>query len=409
MLKGGRYHNLSDLKDLPIPDRADLRERPLPPIVHPSLAGGDTFAAMRSGDVLLHFPYHDFDAVVQLIKRAATDPKVRRIAITLYRVAKRSLICQALVEAALAGKRVEVLMEVQARFDEDNNLFWGEALEKAGARLVYGMEGYKVHGKLCLIERQEGRRLARYAYLGTGNFNETTARLYADIALLTANKAMTGEVAAVLDDLMAAKLPGPTKLLRMAPHALRGELERAIDHEIAQALLGKPASILLKFNSLEDKPLIRKLYDADRAGVMVRLIVRGICCLVTEVPGHSPGIKAISIVDRFLEHARAYVFHNNGAPTVHLASADWMERNLDRRVEAAFPVLDKKLKAEVLRFLELEWRDTMKARVIDRGQTNPYRKRPVGKRAVRSQTAWHAWLKRAAKRAAVRPVPSRTR
>jgi len=396
MLEGGRYHNLSDLMGLPIPDRADLRERPLPPIPHPAMAGKNPFATMRAGDVLLHFPYHDFDAVVALIRRAANDPKVRRIAITLYRVARQSLICQALVEAAGKGKRVEVLMEVQARFDEDNNLFWGEALEQAGARVIYGLEGFKVHGKLCLVERQEGKRLARYAYLGTGNFNESTARLYADMALLTARKAMTQEVADVLDHLMAAKLPGPTKLLRMAPYALRGELERAIDYEITQALLGQRASILLKLNSIEDKPLIRKLYDADRAGVQVRLIVRGICCLVTEVPGHSERIQAISIVDRFLEHARVYVFHNGGSPSVHLASADWMERNLDRRVEAAFPILDAKLKAEVLRFLELEWQDNMKARSVDHGQTNPYRRPLAGQRALRSQTAWYAKLKRVA-------------
>ncbi|MEO8734755.1 MAG: polyphosphate kinase 1, partial [Flavobacteriales bacterium] len=394
----GRYHNLSDLMDLPIPGRADLREKPLLPLLHPALAGKDPYAAIRSGDVLLHFPYHDFDAVVQLVLRAANDPKVRRIAITLYRVAAKSLICQALVEAARNGKRVEVMMEVLARFDEDNNLHWGEALEKAGARVVYGLEGYKVHGKLCLIERQEGKLVARYAYLGTGNFNEGTSRLYADIALLTAHKAMTKEVADVLDSLIAAELPGPTKLLRMAPHGLRGELERAIDQEITQALLGRPASILLKLNSIEDKPLIRKLYDADRAGVEVRLIVRGICCLITEVPGHSERIKVISIVDRFLEHARVYVFHNGGSPMVHLASADWMERNLDRRVEVAFPILDAKLKAEVLRFLELEWQDNVKARTIDRGQTNPYRKRPDGKPSVRSQTAWYARLKRASAR-----------
>lgn len=404
MLKGGRYHNLSDLARLPIPGRADLRETPLHPLPHPALIGKDPFALIRSGDILLHFPYHDFDTVVKLVQRAVNDANVRRIAITLYRVAARSLICQALVEAARKGKRVEVLMEVQARFDEDNNLYWGEALEKAGARVIYGLDGYKVHGKLCLMERQEGKLLARYAYLGTGNFNESTARLYADMGLLTARKAMTREVAQVLDNLMTAKLPGATKLLRLAPHALRGELERAIDQEIAQALLGKPASILLKLNSIEDKTLIRKLYDADRAGVEVRLIVRGICCLVTEVPGHSENIKAISIVDRFLEHSRVYVFHNGGSPTVHLASADWMERNLDRRVEVAFPVLDAKLKVEVLRFLELEWQDNVKARSIDREQSNPYRIQAEGKPVVRSQTVWYAMLKRAADRM---PIPSR--
>lgn len=393
MLAGGRYHNLSDLMDLPIIGHPDLREKPLLPITHPAISGKDRFRSMRAGDILLHFPYHSFKPVVGLLAHAARDPHVERIAITLYRVASRSLICEALAEAARNGKQVDVVMEVQARFDEDNNLFWASVLREAGARVGYGLPGFKVHCKLLLIERKETKGPRRYAYLGTGNFNEQTARIYSDMALLTARKAVTDDVRKVFDQLLVGEVPGPLKVLTTSPDHLRGFLERAIDQEIERAFLGKPAAILLKLNSLEDKPLIRKLYDADRAGVKVRLIVRGICCLVPGVPQHSATIEAISIVDRFLEHARAYVFHNLGNPTVHLASADWMERNMDRRVEAAFPVLDEKLKTEVIQFLELEWKDNVKARIIDRAQTNPYRPRKKGARKVRSQVAWYDYLK----------------
>ncbi len=395
-LEGGRYHNLSDLMDLPISGHPELREKPLPPIHQPILSGNDPFGALTKRDLLLHFPYHAFAPVIDLLSRSAKDADVRRIAITLYRVAPESLICQALAEAARNGKTVEVVMEVQARFDEGNNLHWGAVLKEAGARVTYGLPGFKVHSKLLLIERVEGRRLKRYAYLGTGNFNEQTARMYADMAVLTARTAITADVAAIFSDLIQAKPPGHTKHITTSPDHLRAFLEHSIDREIEQAFLGRPAEIFLKLNSLEDKPLIGKLYDADRAGVKVRLIVRGICCLMTVVPGHSGHIKAISIVDRYLEHARAYVFHNAGNPVVYLSSADWMERNMDWRVEAAFPVLDNILKAEVLRFMELQWSDNVKARTIDREQTNPYRERKSNARAVRSQAAWYALLKRAA-------------
>lgn len=396
MLPGGRYHNLNDLMSAPLAGHPDLREKPLPPLRHPALTRPDHFRAMRAGDILLHFPYHDFSSLVELVVQASVDPAVERIAVTLYRVARRSRICGALVAAAKAGKQVDVLMEVQARFDEDNNLFWGSELAQAGARVSYGLPRYKVHCKLLLIDRRERSERRRYAYLGTGNFNEQTARIYSDMGLLTTRKALCEEVHTTIERLMNDAVPAPTKLLVTSPDHLRNHLERAIDREIEQALLGKPASILLKLNSLEDKPLIRKLYDADRAGVQVRLIIRGICCLVTQVPGHSATIEGISIVDRFLEHTRVYVFHDGGRTAVHLASADWMERNLDRRVEVAFPILNERLKQEVLRFLELQWTDNMKARVLDRGQTNRHITRRKGARKVRSQEEWYQALRHAA-------------
>ncbi|MFT3884386.1 MAG: polyphosphate kinase 1 [Flavobacteriales bacterium] len=393
LLRGGRYHNLSDLMGLPVPGHPDLREEPLPPLPHPALGPRrDPFAAMRKGDVLLHFPYQDFGSIVRLLQQAATDEHVERIAITLYRVAKDSLICKALVEAAKRGKQVTAFVEVQARFDEGNNLFWGEALEQAGARVIYSREGLKVHCKLLLIERREKGMLQRYAYLGTGNFNEATARIYGDMALLTTHEGITRDMAMLFSHLDDPKRRERPKHLLVAPEMLRSELEHAIDREIEQALSGKPAAILLKMNSLEDKPLIRKLYDASRAGVDIRLIVRGICSLVPGVKGQSERIAAISIVDRFLEHARAFVFHNGGKPTLHLASADWMERNMDRRIEVAFPVLDPALREEIIRFLELQWADNVKARTIDAKQTNTYRKRKKSAPAIRAQHDWYAFL-----------------
>jgi polyphosphate kinase len=394
LIPGGRYHNLNDLMALPIEGHPELRDTPLPPLPHPRLGHGrDPFGTIRKGDVLLHFPYHDFRAVTDLLRRAARDPAVVAISITLYRVARTSSVCEALLEAARSGKRVSAHVEVQARFDEGNNLFWGEALEQAGARVTYGREGSKVHCKLCLIERRENGRTVRYAYLGTGNFNERTATLYGDMAVLTANPDLTRDVAEAFALLADPDRQPRTRHLLMAPTGLRAAMERGIDGEIANALSGKPASILLKLNSLEDRPLIRKLYDASRAGVDVRIIVRGICCLVPGENGHSERITAVSIVDRFLEHARVYVFHNGGDPALYLASADWMERNMDRRVEAAFPLLDETLRTEVMRFLELQWSDNVKARTIDKRQSNPFRAKGKGERTVRSQTAWYKILK----------------
>jgi polyphosphate kinase len=258
----------------------------------------------------------------------------------------------------------------------------------------YGREGWKVHCKLCLIERREQARTIRYAYLGTGNFNERTATVYADLGLWTAHVPITREVAAVFEHLSDPRRAPETKHLLVAPTGLRSGIERAIDREIANALRGKPSGLLLKMNSLEDRSLIRKLYDASRAGVPVRLIVRGICCLVPGVPGLSDRIEAISIVDRFLEHARAYVFMNNGAPLVYLASADLMERNMDRRVEVAFPLLHADVRQQVVEYLEHQWADVAKSRAIDAAQQNAYRHRNWKlKGALRSQIERYHYLK----------------
>ena len=398
MVQGGRYHHFSDLFSLPVKGRNDLRDKPWPPLQHPSLRAGNAFTAADRGDMLLHFPYHDFKQVTTWLQRAARDPAVKRIRITLYRVATESTICEALLEALRRGKEVHAVVEVQARFDEGHNLKWGERLEQAGATVHYGFEGLKVHCKLCLIDRMKNGRIKRYAYLGTGNFNERTARIYSDTALITANPAITEEVAQVFRHLADRRTVLRTQHLLVAPNALRDAMEALVDKEMANAALGKPAGITLKLNSLEDRALISKLYDASQAGVPVRLIIRGICCLVPGAPGLSERIEAISIVDRYLEHARAYVFENAGNPRVYLSSADWMERNLDRRVEVAFPLLDGALRDEVIRLLGLQWADATKARVIDAGQTNPHRRAQRGKPRGHAQRDTYAQLHAAARK-----------
>lgn len=393
LVAGGRYHNFSDLLGLPLKGHRNLRDKPLVPIPDPVTHNGEsTFQALRQKDVLWHFPYHDFGNVVRWLQRAARDPHVRHIAITLYRVANGSEVCKALLDARAYGKRVTVFVEVQARFDERSNLYWGETLEKAGAHVLYSYENLKVHCKLCLIERQERGRLTRYAYLGTGNFNERTSTLYTDMALLTHQPRMTREVAEVFQHLADRTHRPALSQLLMAPTSLRVRLDALIDKEVENARSGRRSSILLKLNNLEDRALIRKLYDASNAGVRIRLIVRGICCLVPGVEGLSENIEAISIVDRLLEHTRVYAFENGGRPVVLLSSADWMGRNLDRRIEVAFPVNDQELKAKVLDLMEIQWQDQVKARRIDVRQTNPYRNE--GKRDPRSraQTATHAYL-----------------
>ncbi|MDX9749848.1 MAG: polyphosphate kinase 1 [Flavobacteriales bacterium] len=393
MVPGGRHHHLSDLMKLPVPGHPALRDPDWPALAHPRLGPGkDTFAALAKGDLLLHFPYHDFGQVVQWLRQAATDAAVEHIAIALYRVADNSAVCGALLDALENGKRVTAFVEVQARFDERSNLYWGETLERAGATVIYSHEGLKVHCKLCLVERREKGRLRRYAYLGTGNFNERTATIYSDTALFTARPAIAREVAEVFAHLQDRRHRPALRHLLMAPLNLRGELDALIDREIEAARRGRPAGIIIKVNSLEDCPMVRKLYDASQAGVPVRIIVRGICCLVPGRPRTSERIEAISIVDRYLEHCRTYVFHNQGAPLVYMGSADLMQRNLDRRVEVLFPLLDATLRREVIELLELQWSDRVKARWIDAGQTNPYVAARRGERLVRAQEATYRML-----------------
>ncbi|QXD13913.1 polyphosphate kinase 1 [Rhodocaloribacter litoris] len=373
LVPGGRYHNFNDCFAFPRFGRDDLADPPWPPVPHPVLSRAPSlFDALATRDHLLHVPYQSFDVVLRLLDEAAGDPSVERLAVTLYRVATPSAVARTLIRAARAGKTVIAFVEVKARFDEESNLHWAEQMMQAGVRVYYSLPGLKVHAKLLLIERREDGGLRRYAYLSTGNFNEKTARLYTDLALLTADPRLADEVAEVFRFLTGEVEVPHTQHLLVAPFALRKQLYALIDREIAAARAGRRGGIVLKLNSLEDPGLIERLYAASRAGVHVEAVVRGICCLKPGLPGLSENIHVRSLLDRFLEHSRLFVFHQDGDAAIYLASADWMQRNMDRRVEVAFPVYDPALRRELHTLLGFQLADNVKARLIDAEQRNAY-------------------------------------
>ncbi len=392
LIPGSRYHNFNDFFGFPDPtNNPALHDEDWPPLTHPVLDAADSLlTVIREKDHMLHFPYQKYDYVPQVIAEAAQDPDVEKLRITLYRVASKSAVVEGLLKALENGKAVEVFVEAKARFDEASNLYWGEELKKAGAEVRYSFPGIKVHTKLLLIEAKEKEDVA---YLGTGNFNEKTARLYADHALLTADKQLTFDVRQVFE-LLAGRLIIPaTKDLLVAPFTLRQKLIKKIEREIKHAQAGKPALIFLKLNSLEERGIIEKLYEASQAGVDIKLIVRGICCLIPGVEGLSERIEIISILDRFLEHARIYHFHNNGKEEWYTASADWMDRNLFRRVEVAMPITDEQVRNDLRKLLEIQWADNSKARIINVEQDNAYRTPENGSPIVRAQQDYYTYLK----------------
>ena len=346
-------------------DLPRLKDQPLPPRSLPAFEGGaDIWSAIRSGDVLAHHPYHSFDAVTRFVSEAAVDPRVLAIKMTLYRVSPTSPIAQALTLAAENGKEVAVLVELQARFDEEANIRWARALEEVGAHVVYGLPGYKTHCKACLVVRQDADGIRRYCHLATGNYNVRTGGIYGDFGLFTCRESFGEDVTELFNMLTGYTRPRRFRHLLVAPTGLRDGFEERIRREAEHARRGRPARIIAKMNSLVDRTLIEALYAASQAGVAIDLIVRGICCLRPGIPGLSDRIRAISIVDRYLEHARAFYFENGGKPEYWLASADWMPRNLDHRVEVAFPVLEPRLQAQIREVLELQLTDTVKAREI---------------------------------------------
>ncbi len=374
LVPGARYHGMSDLLELPLPDRPELGYANLPPLAHPALnAGQGTFETISRGDVLLHFPYHAFDPVLDFIREAARDPAVEALQISLYRTAADSRVVRTLIEAARVGKSVTAFIEVSARFDEEINIRWAEELEKAGARVFYRHPFGKVHAKLCLVTRREGATARGYAYLSTGNFNEGTVRVYSDAGHFTADRRIVADVGRVFDLLVDPGAAERFECVLVAPLTMREALCGFVDTEIRNAQRGRVSGITLKLNNLQDPDMIEKLYEASTAGVRVRLIVRGICCLVPGIQRLSENIEVISVVDRFLEHMRVYLFHNGGDEHLYLSSADWMTRNLSQRVEVAWPIFDPTIRAQLREILELQWRDRVKARVIDADQTNAYR------------------------------------
>lgn len=342
-----------------------LKNRPHTPQPVPELAdSGDIFAAIRQSDILLHHPYQTFDPVVDFVKQAARDPDVLAIKQTLYRVSGNSPIIAALAQAAENGKQVSVLVELKARFDEEHNIVWAKMLEKAGCHVIYGLVGLKTHCKITLVVRREEDGIRRYVHLGTGNYNDSTAKLYTDCGLLTCSEAIGEDATAVFNMLSGYSEPKHWNQLSLAPIWLRGRFYDLIRRETEHALAGGTAHIIAKMNSLCDKEIIAKLYEASAAGVKIELIIRGICCLKTGIPGVSENITVRSIVGNFLEHARIFYFHNNGQPEIYMGSADWMPRNLDKRVEILFPLQDERIRQEALHILQIQLEDNVKAHIL---------------------------------------------
>lgn len=347
-----------------LPGFIDLRYPPYESQPIPDLNGADLYAAIRRRDILLHHPFEQFDPIIELVRHAAEDPDVLAIKQTLYRVSGQSPIIQYLADAAERGKQVMVLVELKARFDEENNIQWATKLEQAGCHVIYGQVGLKTHSKITLIVRRDEDGIRRYVHLGTGNYNDITARLYTDFGMLTCSEAIGADASAFFNMLSGYSAPLVWHKLVPAPFWLRKEFERRILQEKRLAETGRPARIIVKVNSLVDPQIIDCLYDASQSGVKIDLIVRGICCLRAGVPGLSENITVRSIIGRFLEHSRIYYFYNDGQEDLFLSSADWMPRNLDRRIELLFPIEDQQVHSRVMEVLDVNLADTVKARIM---------------------------------------------
>jgi polyphosphate kinase len=371
LIPGQRYHNFKDFIDFTDVNRRHLENNPIVPIMHKAFSKGSRMlGVIGKRDVLLHFPYHSFTHIIDLLREASIDPKVKSIRITLYRLAKNSNVAGALIGAARNGKEVTVVLELQARFDESANIKWARRLQEEGVRVIYGVPGLKVHTKLCLIERREKGETLRYAVMGTGNFNEDTARVYADHALLTSDSRITREANKLFLFFEKNYRIERFKHLIVSPFTMRRRLTLLIDNEMKNAEKGRDAYIILKLNHFVDYKITKKICEASQCGVTIRLIVRGMFSLVPGVSGVSENISAVSIIDRFLEHSRIYIFCNGGEELFFISSSDLMSRNLDSRVEAACPIYDKSIQAELKRYVEIQLDDTVKARVIDINQDN---------------------------------------
>ncbi|MBS1622727.1 MAG: polyphosphate kinase 1 [Bacteroidetes bacterium] len=394
LIPGFRYHNFKDFMSFPALGPKSLRYEDPKPIVHPALAKEKSmFDAIRKQDILLHFPYQSFNHFIELLREAAIDPTVKSIKITLYRAAKKSKVINALINAARNGKDVTVVVELQARFDEEANIKWAKALAEENIRVIYGVQGLKVHSKLCLIQREEKGKQKLYANISTGNYNEVTSNVYCDESLLTAEPHITSEVAHVFDFFDRNYIVRQYKYLIPSPLRTRKKFMHLIDEEIYYAKHKKKSGIFIKMNSLVDEEMITKLYDASNNGVKIKIIVRGTCALIPGVPGMSENIEVISIVDRYLEHSRIFIFENGGEPLYYISSADWMTRNLDSRIEISTPILDKNLQQELLDILNIQWSDNVKSRVINAAQDNIYRHTGSAIR-VRSQDKIYQYLKK---------------
>ncbi|MEZ5572474.1 MAG: polyphosphate kinase 1 [Halioglobus sp.] len=393
LIAGGRYHNSKDFMDFPNVGPRSLEFKPLPPVRIDRLdEHASIFDTIRDKDVFLYYPYHPFDYAIDLLKTAALDLHVTKIKICLYRVARDSRVIDALVNAVQNGKKVLAVVELAARFDEQANINWAQRLTENGIEVIFGIPGLKVHSKLLLIERREGNTSRYYSHIGTGNFNEKTATLYTDYSLITYDQNVGKDVYNVFEFLQYNYLRPNYRLLLVSPHTTRSGLLDLIDVEIASARAGQHAFMMLKCNNLVDKQLVLKLYEASQAGVQIRLIVRGMCSLLPGENEISENIQAISIVDRYLEHARVYAFYNRGTPRYYIGSADLMTRNLDYRVEVLCPIFDEDAQRVLQDTLDQQWNDNVRARVLDKAQSNTYVKAAKKARRIRSQESIHRYL-----------------
>lgn len=393
LIPGNQYHRFGDFIDFPNVGSKDLEYKPNVPLkVHGLHRTESIFNKLQGRDYLINLPYQSYDYIILFLREAAIDPKVAEINITLYRLAENSRVINALINAAKNGKQVNCLVELKARFDERANIFWTGRLEEEGVNVNYGLTDYKVHSKICLVKRMEKGRAVYYANLATGNFNEKTAKLYCDHSIFTSRKEITTDLIRLFKALNKKSVTKGFKHLVVSPLESRNKFYHLIDREIKIAKQGKPAYMILKVNSLADEGIVEKLYEASNAGVKIKLIVRGICTLVPGIADFSTNITVISIIDKFLEHARVFIFGNNGNEEMFLSSADLMSRNFEHRVEVGFPVLDEEVKQEIRDIIEFQLQDNIKARDITRLNNNKYHKNNL-KTKIRAQVQTYNYLK----------------
>jgi len=386
IIPGGKYHNRRDYIRFPNFGRSDLTYDHIPPLSIPAFDQAKSmFDVIKLNDQLIYTPYHSFSYVVKLLREAAIDPKVRYIKITIYRLAKNSQIASALVNAAKNGKKVTACIELQARFDEQANIKAAEQMEAQGVNVIFGVQGLKVHSKICIIGRIESQKIKRYGFVSTGNFNEATALLYTDFTLLTAHRGILRDFEKVFNFFEANFKQYNYKHIITSPNQTRSKLFKLINEEIIKSKNGEKACIKLKINSLSSHKLVDKLYEASRAGVKIQMIVRGVCCLIPGIEGMSENIEVISIIDRFLEHTRLFIFGIDDREKIYISSADWMTRNLENRVEVTCPIYDPRIKKQLNEVFDLCWSDNIKARWVNTQNENAYRTNK--ERALRSQMA----------------------
>ena len=393
IIPGGRYHNRRDYMGFPSLGRTDLMYERIEALPIKNLSLQDSiFEAIAKKDYLLHAPYQTFSYVVKFLREAALDPSVKTIKITIYRLAEISHIASSLINAAINGKAVTVSIELRARFDEQANIDYAQQMKDEGINLIFGVAGLKVHSKMCVIEREQGKKLKRYGFISTGNFNESTANIYTDFTLFTSNQKILKDVDKIFAFFETNYKINRYKHLIVSPHYTKKEVFKLIDNEIEKVKSGEEGLIRLKMNSISSYMMVDKLYEASRVGVKIQMIVRGLCCLIPGIKGMSENIEVISVVDKFLEHSRIYIFGKDSECKLYISSADWMTRNIENRVEVSCPIYDEGIKQEIIDTFNISWSDNVKARLLNNGQENEYK--VDDKPRVRSQFATYDYYQK---------------